>query len=93
MNLIFTDINDFEEYYKNPNIATLLYSTDCDCGNVMEMYLGYCSVDIGEYHIEINECPIMRCCECGKERLCPNIPQEIYYTYFQMQKNAPIHVV
>lgn len=86
MELIFTDINEFEEYYNNPDTATLLCSTAYDCGNVLEMHLGHCSVDIGEYHTDMNECPIMRCNKCGKEQLCPNIPQKIYYTYFQMQK-------
>lgn len=42
MELIFTDINEFEEYYNNPDTATLLCSTAYDCGNVLEMHLGHC---------------------------------------------------
>lgn len=88
MELVFVDIAEFEKYFNNQDVAMYLHSTVCGCGSPLEMYLGQCTVDVGDYHIQINECPIMKCGRCGKEHLCPNIPQEIYCVFFQMQKKG-----
>jgi hypothetical protein len=45
-------------------------------------------VKIGGYSIELVDCPTMVCPTCGSEDICPDIPQEIYSTYFQMERKG-----
>ena len=85
MELIYSSIKEFEDTY-NTNYG--LYNTQCSCGAYFEMHLENINVIIGEYEIQINECPVMVCEKCGKKHLCPDIPQEIYTTYFEMVKNS-----
>lgn len=85
MKITYSNIEEFEDTY---NINYGLYNTLCSCGAYFEMHLENINVSIGEYEIQINECPVMVCEKCGKKHLCPDIPQEIYTTYFEMVKNG-----
>lgn len=63
MELIYSSIKEFEDTY-NTNYG--LYNTQCSCGAYFEMHLENINVNIGEYEIQINECPVMVCEKCGK---------------------------
>lgn len=85
MELIYSNIEEFEKTY---NTDYSLYNTKCTCGAYYEMQLVKVSVNIGEFEIQISECPVMVCEKCGKEHLCPDIPQEIHAAYFEMVENG-----
>lgn len=87
MELYFTDIQDFEKLYNDPNTVWNLNRTKCSCGDFCEMKLKNVEVHISDRNIHLHDCPVMTCDECGHEHLCPDIPQEIYKTYFHMIRN------
>lgn len=84
--MIFTysKIEDFENEYDD---LYFLNQTKCSCGAYYEMQLEDVDIKIDGYSIHLIECPIMVCEKCGKKHLCPNIPQEIYNTYFELMNN------
>lgn len=84
MTFNYSNIEDFENKYNN---LYLLNQTECSCGAYFEMQLEDVEVQIDRYGIHLNECPIMVCDKCGEKHLCPNIPQEIYDTYFRLIKS------
>lgn len=86
MELHFTDIQEFENIFNDPSMAWNLNQTKCACGSFCEMQLKDVEVHIADYNIHLHDCPVMVCDECGHEHLCPDIPQEIYTTYFRMIK-------
>ena len=87
MELYFADIQAFEKLYNDPNTAWNLNQTKCACGSFCEMQLKDVEVHIADYNIHLHDCPVMVCDKCGHEHLCPDIPQEIYTTYFRMIEN------
>ena len=91
MELHFESIQQFEEMFNDRNTMIKLNTTECDCGEYLEMQIDKVTITIGEYKIEINECPIMLCEGCGYIQLCPSIPQDAYYAYFKMQENGKTH--
>lgn len=84
----YSNIEDFENTYDNYETAEILNETKCDCGSYYEMHLDTVEVTIGEYAVLLVDCPTMVCTKCGKQHLCPDIPQEIYTTYFRLTKNG-----
>lgn len=86
MHLNFENITEFEKLYNASQTSCELNATKCSCGNYFEMQLESLEVTIGSYYIVIPECPMMICEHCGEKHICPNIPQQIYETYFHMQK-------
>ena len=84
MELNFADIQAFEIIYNDSNTAWDLNQTKCACGSFCEMQLKNVEVHIADRNIHLHDCPVMVCNECGHENLCPDIPQEIYKTYFQI---------
>lgn len=82
----YKDLTEFEKVYNDPVATREITGADCSCGARREMILETATVDIGDYHIEVADCPTMECSSCGKKFLCPNIPQELYKTYFQLEK-------
>lgn len=84
----YSNIEDFENTYDNYETAEILNETKCDCGSYYEMHLDTVEVTIGEYTVLLVDCPTMVCTKCGKQHLCPDIPQEIYTTYFRLTKNG-----
>lgn len=88
MVLNYSNIEEFENTYDNYKAAEILNETKCDCGSYYEMHLDTVEVTIGEYAVLLVDCPTMVCTKCGKQHLCPDIPQEIYTTYFRLTKNG-----
>lgn len=88
MVLNYSNIEEFENTYDNYETAEILNETKCDCGSYYEMHLDTVEVTIGEYYVLLVDCPTMVCTKCGKQHLCPDIPQEIYTTYFRLTKNG-----
>lgn len=74
----YKDLTEFEKTYNNPGVTREITGTDCSCGARREMKLETATVDIGNYHIEVVDCPTMECNNCGRKCLCPDIPQELY---------------
>lgn len=91
MELKFADIRAFEKLYNDPNTAWKLNQTKCTCGSFCEMQLRDLEVHIADRNIYLKECPVMVCNVCGHEHLCPDIPQEIYTTYFEMLRKDAIN--
>lgn len=87
MEMIFKDIDEFDRKY-NEATGEDLYQVQCDCGRCYEMDLDDVGISIGNFHIEIPECPIMRCENCWTAKLCPMIPREIHKTYECMAANG-----
>ena len=82
----YKDLAEFEKVYNDPVAMREITCADCSCGARREMKLETVTVDIGNYHIEVVDCPIMECNNCGRKCLCPDIPQELYRAYFQLEK-------
>lgn len=82
----YKDLAEFEKAYNDPVTMRQITGADCSCGARREMKLETVTVDIGNYHIEVVDCPIMGCNNCGRKCLCPDIPQELYRAYFQLEK-------
>lgn len=82
----YKDLIEFEKTYNSPEVQQEIINTNCTCGARREMNLETTTVDIDAYRIEIIDCPIMQCTNCEKKCLCPNIPQEIYKAYFELEK-------
>ena len=82
----YKDLAGFEKVYNDPVAMREITCADCSCGARREMKLETVTVDIGNYHIEVIDCPIMECNNCGRKCLCPDIPQELYRAYFQLEK-------
>ena len=74
----YKDLTEFEKVYNDPVATREITGADCSCGARREMILETATVDIGDYHIEVADCPTMECSSCGKKFLCPDIPQELY---------------
>lgn len=75
----YNSIEDFK--------SSATYTFDkCDCGGLREMILKDIHLKIGDYEIEVIECPILLCKKCHKERLGNLIPIEIFKTYLEMMK-------
>ena len=72
MELYFTDIQDFEKLYNDPNTVWNLNRTKCSCGDFCEMKLKNVEVHISDRNIHLHDCPVMTCDECGHEHLCPD---------------------
>ncbi|MCD7791397.1 MAG: hypothetical protein LUH55_12975 [Bacteroides thetaiotaomicron] len=85
MKLAYSDIKEFERIYSEGSTVAELNRTKCECGSYFEMDFAPVEVAIGKYNIRIPECPIMACKGCGRRHICPNIPQEIYTSYFEME--------
>lgn len=86
MELHFESIKQFEDVFNNQDTMIKLNTTECKCGKYLEMQIDRVIVNIGRQKIELSECPIMVCQSCGHTQLCPDTPQDIYDTYFEMQK-------
>lgn len=87
MDMIFKDLREFEKKYDEKAIMAL-HQTQCACGKCREMDFTDVRVTIGAVHIEIPECPVMKCPACGEMQLCPIIPAEIYKAYDKTRKNG-----
>ncbi len=87
MDMIFKDLREFEKKYDKKAIMAL-HQTQCPCGKCREMDFTDVRVTIGAVHIEIPECPVMKCPACGEMQLCPIIPAEIYKAYDKRPQNG-----
>lgn len=65
MDMIFKDLREFEKKYDKKAIMAL-HQTQCPCGKCREMDFTDVRVTIGAVHIEIPECPVMKCPACGE---------------------------
>jgi hypothetical protein len=88
MQMSFADISEFERQFNDRQMTYQLNKTKCECGDYREMSFQQVLVKIGGYSIEIVDCPTMVCPTCGSEDICPDIPKEIYNTYFQMERKG-----
>ena len=88
----YKDLAEFEKAYNDPVTMRQITGADCSCGARREMKLETVTVNIGNYHIEVVDCPIMGCNNCGRKCLCPDIPQELYRAYFNWKKEIRMHV-
>lgn len=86
--LTYDNIKKFEDYYNSQKAAQKLYSTECSCGSYLEMQLIPVTFHIDGYEILLSECPVMQCPNCNSLHICPNIPQEVYKSFFGLQKNG-----
>lgn len=76
MDLSFSSIDVFIQKFDN------YYPTEkCECGSVRELNLATASVIIGDKTIEILNCPILVCQNCGKEMIGHRVPLLIYRVY------------
>lgn len=83
MQMYYDSIEDFVAKFNGPDG----YSFDkCSCGGIREMELSTAKISIADYEIEIRDCPILKCLSCGIERLGNQVPQDVYFWYFQMLK-------
>lgn len=87
LTLSYATLEEFESTYNNPNVFNQLNAVRCSCGQYMEMNPETVTVDIATYHFEIVGCPILKC-SCGHRQLCPDIPQEVYMSYFKLMENG-----
>lgn len=88
MELTYQTIKEFEDHYNASDALWKLAATKCSCGQYCEMQLQDVTVHIAEYTIHLCQCPVMVCEDCGHQHLCPDIPQEIYKTYFRMEEKG-----
>lgn len=80
MNFFFENIeefiHEFNRYYPLEK---------CECGGIRVMKLSTVKVIIGDKTIEINDCPILVCQKCGKERIGHRVPMVIYKIYEEFE--------
>lgn len=65
-------IHKFDRYYPREK---------CECGGVRELSLSNATVVIGDKTIEILNCPVLVCQNCGKEMIGHRVPMLIYRIY------------
>lgn len=79
--MTFDSIQEFYSVYSSK------YTFDkCSCGGLRELILSSAEIIIDDHRINIIDCPILQCLSCGDEQLGNLMPQEIYNTYYAMQK-------
>ena len=88
----YKDLAEFEKVYNDPVAMREITGADCSYGARREMKLETVTVDIGNYHIEVVDCPIMGCNNCGRKCLCPDIPPKNCIEHIFNWKEIRMHV-
>lgn len=65
-------VHKFDSYYPGEK---------CECGGIRELSLSNATVVIGDKTIEILDCPVLVCQNCGKEMIGHRVPMFIYRIY------------
>lgn len=86
MNIKFPSDIKFDEYISEQKNWQSLCTTKCSCGHQFEMQISRVSVTIGIYRIDIQECPIMVCENCKKEKLCPDTIMDAFIILNEMRR-------
>ncbi len=73
----YKDLAEFEKVYNDPVAMREITGADCSCGARREMKLETVTVDIGNYHIEVVDCPIMGVQQLWKKMLMPRYSARI----------------